>query len=96
MMLASFVDLRGVLRKKSLYFRQISDKISLHFVLYKVFPPLNNPLFSSEDGQRIGLVPINYVKIMNRNTASPPALPNNPLDNLTSSKNMFENAFKPN
>uniref|UniRef100_A0A914DFV0 Peroxisomal membrane protein PEX13 n=1 Tax=Acrobeloides nanus TaxID=290746 RepID=A0A914DFV0_9BILA len=60
-------------------------------------PPIRGWLLaSSEDGQRIGLVPINYVKIMNRNTASPPALPNNPLDNLTSSKNMFENAFKPN
>uniref|UniRef100_A0AC34RB22 Peroxisomal membrane protein PEX13 n=1 Tax=Panagrolaimus sp. JU765 TaxID=591449 RepID=A0AC34RB22_9BILA len=41
-------------------------------------------LASSEDGQSVGLVPINYVKILARQSASPPTVPKNPLDENTS------------
>ena len=42
---------------------------------------------STKEGDRIGLVPINYVKIVGRKTDSPPAQP-------TDSISKFESAFR--
>jgi len=54
-------------------------------------PPIRGWLLaSSDDGQRIGLVPINYVKIVNRKSVTPPIVPrNNALD-----QGNYESAFK--
>uniref|UniRef100_A0AC35F879 Uncharacterized protein n=1 Tax=Panagrolaimus sp. PS1159 TaxID=55785 RepID=A0AC35F879_9BILA len=41
---------------------------------------------NSDDGQRVGLVPINYVKLLSRQSASPPTVPRNPLDETTTAR----------
>uniref|UniRef100_W6NCH8 Peroxisomal membrane protein PEX13 n=1 Tax=Haemonchus contortus TaxID=6289 RepID=W6NCH8_HAECO len=46
-------------------------------------------LASSQEGDRVGLVPINYVKIVGRKSESPPL--REPIDNLS----RFDMAFKP-
>uniref|UniRef100_A0A0N4ZXR5 Peroxisomal membrane protein PEX13 n=1 Tax=Parastrongyloides trichosuri TaxID=131310 RepID=A0A0N4ZXR5_PARTI len=61
-------------------------------------PPIRGWLLaSSEDGNRIGLVPINYVKLLNRKTKSPPTYQSNPLDKIKDNNfkkdESFEGAF---
>uniref|UniRef100_A0AC35U5Q0 Peroxin-13 n=1 Tax=Rhabditophanes sp. KR3021 TaxID=114890 RepID=A0AC35U5Q0_9BILA len=43
-------------------------------------------LASSDDGQRVGLVPINYIQLLNRKTKSPPTVMTNPLDKMKRAK----------
>lgn len=55
-------------------------------------PPIRGwMLGSSADGQRIGLLPINYVQIIGRKTAAPPA-PSSPTNDINAA--VFESAFK--
>ncbi|KAH7720811.1 PRX-13 protein [Aphelenchoides avenae] len=87
---------------QALYDFNASNQQELSFrasELLRVAPKSEQPkvrgwlLASSEDGARIGLVPINYVKIINRLTNSPPVAPSNPLDDRGTSQGTYEAAF---
>ena len=63
-------------------------------MLYFPFIHFNN--FSSIDGERIGLVPINYIKLVNRNiTSSPPiSSATEPIKSTNNSTSIYESAFR--